>query len=237
MSYRRPEYSEQTLASIVIEHFEALGADVYQEVEVSGGVADIVAVVGPETWIIEVKRSLSLALIGQALDRRRLAHRVFIAAPQSRNVADVESVCAELGIGLLSIYAAECYMTPERRWYVVEKVPSRRWNSRPVALRAALKPEHKTHAQAGAVGGAGRWTPFRDTCEQLARLVRAEPGIHLKEAIGRIRHHYRSAAGARSSLAKWIVDGKVLGVRLRAGGVLTPPTTEELLSADEAPRA
>src|SRR5207244_7937670 len=83
-----------------------------------------------------------------------------------------------------------------------------------------LRPEHKTHARAGAPTG-GHWTAFRETCENLARAVAREPGITLKAAIAAIEHHYRSIAGARSSMATWIKAGKVPGVRLE-GGKLYP---------------
>lgn len=205
--------TEQSVAAVVVAYLEAMGADVYQEVEVPGGVADIVARVRAELWIVEVKTSLSLALLFQAMERRRLAHRVFIAAPYSRNFRDVGVVCEALGIGLFEVKVPsdyETWRTPE----VIERVESRRWNTRPVALAADLEPGHKTHAKAGAIGAGGRWTPFRSTCEELARVVAAEPGIALKQAIEKIKHHYRTPASARSSIAHWLERGKVPGVRL-----------------------
>lgn len=218
---KREPVSEQKLGEIVVAYLEALGADVYQEVEVADGVADIVARVGAELWIVEVKTSLSLALITQALDRRRLAHKVFVAAPYTRARGIVADMLQELGIGLLDV-------APAREGVMVCGfdigqpavriiVDSRRWNRRPVELAAALRPEHKTHAKAGAIGAGGRWTPFRDTCEQLARVVASKPGIPLKDAIGEIRHHYRSTSSARTSLAHWVQRGKVPGVRLEPG--------------------
>jgi hypothetical protein len=212
---------EQRIAEIVVAYLEALGADVYQEVTVSGGVADIVARVGAELWIVEVKTSLSLALVAQAMERRRLAHRVFIAAPYTRNLRDVACLCEEIGVGVFEVRAGDLQSPYE--WdapKVYERVNSRRWNTRPVALTARLQPEHKTHAKAGAVGAGGRWTPFRNTCEQLARIVREQPGITVKAAIDSIKHHYASAASARSSLADWAEKGKIKGVRLDRSDVL-----------------
>lgn len=214
-------HSEQDIAAVVVAWLESLGADVYQEVTVSGGVADIVTRVHHEIWIVEVKTSLSLALVTQALDRRRLCHRVYIAAPHSRNSRDVGTLCEEIGIGLLSVWPREIGWPDAEHGYGAPKVDiianSRRWNSRPVALASKLSPEHKTHAKAGAAGAAGRWTPWRNTIEQLARTVRREPGISLKAAIGDITHHYASNAGARSSLAKWCREGAVAGVRYEEG--------------------
>ena len=222
---KRREITEQQVGEVVVAWLEALGADVYQEVACSGGVADIVARRGAELWIVEVKTSFSLALLFQALERRREAHRVFIAAPYSKNLRDVAAVCEELGIGVLEVRLPDAEWDPARHsdsrlaeYYspmVREVVLSRRWNTRPVRLALELKPEHKTHAKAGAIGGGGRWTPFRDTCEQLGHLVRREPGITLKAAIDGIKHHYRTAASARGSLATWIEKGKVAGVELR----------------------
>lgn len=214
----RQRVKEQSVAEVVVAYLEALGADVYQEVECPGGVADIVARVRAELWIIEVKTSLSLALMFQAMERRRIAHRVIVAAPYSRNFSDIGVLCEALGIGLWQVDVA----SSEERWRqhrVLELVDSRRWNSRPVALAAELKPQHKTHAKAGAIGAGGRWTPFRSTCEQLARVVNAEPGITLKQAIAQIEHHYATPSSARSSIAHWIERGKVDGVRLDCGAL------------------
>lgn len=211
--------SEQAVAEVVVAWLEALGADVYQEVQVSGGVADIVARVRAEVWIVEVKTSLSLALITQAMERRRLAHRVFIAAPYTKHMREVMEVCSELGIGLLEVRTGDFDSTWNQP-KVNERVRGRRWNTRPVDLAAKLQPEHKTHAKAGAVGAGGRWTPFRNTCERLARIVENEPGITLKTAISKVDHHYSGTKSAVSSLAHLIERGKVDGVRAERGNVL-----------------
>lgn len=210
----RAQVSETAIAAVVITWLEELGADVYQEVELptGGGIADIVARVGAELWIVETKTSLSLALVMQAVERRRSAHRVIIAAPHTRNQRDVAWLCRELGLGMVEVQLSTTYDTP----HVREIETSRRWNRRPVELGARLRPEHKTAKAAGSTGG-GRWTPFRDTCDQLRHAVERKPGIALKEAIAAIRHHYRSMAGARSSLAHWIKAGKVPGVRVERG--------------------
>jgi len=219
----REHVTEQRVAEVVVAYLEALGADVYQEVECGTGVADIVARVQAELWIVEVKTSLSLALLYQAMDRRREAHRIIIAAPYSRSFREVGVLCDELGIGLWQVGTATRDVSvggmPFGQAAVIERIDSRRWNTRPVALASKLRPEHKTHAKAGAVGAGGRWTPFRSTCEELARIVTAEPGIALKAAIAKIAHHYRTPASARSSLAHWIDRGKVAGIRLERGAL------------------
>lgn len=203
--------SESEYAAVVVRWLEAHGADVYAEVEVPGGIADIVSVRGPELTIVETKTSWSLSLVAQALDRRRHAHRVYIAAPSSKSNHDVRQLCAELGVGMLKVSLG----SPGSTWdlpRVDEVVESRRWNRRPVALRGKLRPEHKTAAPAGHAGG-GRWTPFRDTCQQIVEIVRAEPGISIKELVDRTRGHYATAASARSAIANWVQVGRIPGVR------------------------
>lgn len=215
------KHSEADIASVVVAWLEALGGDVYQEVEIPGGVADIVTLIRAEAWIVEVKTSLSLALLMQARARRELASRVYVAAPHSRTLRDFSGVADELGIGVL-VVSPSLYGDDPR---VEERVSSRRWNRRPERLRGLLRPGHKTHAKAGAASAAGRWTPFRDTCDQLARLVKANPGVTLKSAIAQIKHHYRTPSSARSSIAHWVARGKVPGVEIVKsddGAVLVP---------------
>lgn len=216
---RRAVVTEQQVAELVVAYLEHTGADVYQEVEVSGGVADIVARVRAELWIVEVKTSLSLALIAQGMERRRLAHRVYLAAPHTKNLRDVGPIVEALGIGLLEVTPGDAGWETSRYDYgqprVRVAIESRRWNSRPVDLATRLRPEHKTHAKAGAIGAGGRWTPFRETCSLLARLVERQPGITLKEAIDTIKHHYSSKSSARTHLADFIQRGIVEGVELR----------------------
>lgn len=212
--------SEQAIAAAVVAYLEGCGHDVYQEVAVrnttGGGVADIVALVGKgrEVWIIEVKTGWCLDLLRQCVDRRRFAHRVFAACPSSRSQHDTQEICRDLGIGVLTVHvdADESFSRKVR-----PAVMARRQSSDPrfaSALRARCSDGHKTHAKAGAPSAGGRYTPFRDTCDQLAAVVRAVPGILLRDAIDRIRHHYGSVATARSTLPKWIQEGKVPGVQI-----------------------
>lgn len=235
MNRARPR--EQDVAAIVVAWLEALGADVYQEVECAGGVADIVARVRAELWIVEVKTSPTLALLYQALQRRVDAHRVFVATPSTRTLREFGALARELGVGVLEVHAAD--VVGEHRYdpRIRELCPSRRWNTRPVRLASRLKPEHKTHAKAGAVGGGGRWTPFRDTCEQILREVAANPGTTIRAVVNAIRHHYATPASARSSLTKWISDGAIKGVVQRAGRLWPEAMAAEMWPADEVRRS
>lgn len=234
----RPTCTEAELAAVVVAWLEALDADVYQEVELAarGIRADIVARVRAELWIIETKTSMSLALIEQAMERRRFAHRIYIAAPAHKARAGL-ALCQEVGIGVIGVSVGSGVDDP-RQWdepQVTMRAQSRRWNARPVTLAKRLEPEHKTHARAGEPTG-GHWSPFRRTIERLAQEVAAHPGILIKAAVSGIEHHYRSNAGARTSLATWIRQGKVPGVVIRDGKLWpAEPATAEPISTSTAP--
>lgn len=215
-----PKYSEAQVAAVVVDWLEAQGYDVYQEVELrAGGIrADIVAKRGPELTIVETKTSASIALLYQAMERRRVAHRIYIAVPVPAHA--MAEVCKELGIGVLRVRINpdhEQSWNPDR---CDEEVASRRWNTRPVKLAARLRPEHKTMARAGAPTG-GHFSRWRDTCLQLSRVVAAQPGITLKSALAQVTHHYTSGRVAMSTMGTHIREGRVPGVRFEAG-VLVP---------------
>ncbi len=216
----RDSVSEADLAAVVVSWLSAAGYDLYQEVELSaGGIrADIVARRGPELTIVETKTATSLAVLYQAMERRRFAHRVYVAVPSYRARDAFSDLCRELGIGLYAVKIGSNDTWDADR--VAEVVASRRWASKPLALASRLRPEHKTSALAGSQTG-GHWSRWRDTCAQLARVVAAEPGITLKDAMALTRHHYSSGRSALSAMASHIREGRVVGIRFEAGGLVT----------------
>ena len=62
---------------------------------------------GPEVVIAELKRSLTLELVLQAVDRTQLADEVWMAIPTARRAPDKRALrlCRLLGLGLLSVGA------------------------------------------------------------------------------------------------------------------------------------
>lgn len=216
------KHSEADLAAALVAHLEDAGHDVYQEVEYRGAIIDIVSVTGPEVWAIETKLTWSLDLLTQCVARKNLVHRVFAAVPASRT--DHSRLFAELGIGSYVVSMSGRYGSGGGPYVKMKHRPDRTtprsFASWPRELKARLGPGYKTHAKAGSPNGAGRWTPFRETCERLAYTVRQQPGITVKEAMTEIDHHYSSLQAARSSMVKWIEAGKVPGVRLDREGKL-----------------
>jgi hypothetical protein len=86
-------------------HLEAQGFTV--KAEVKG--CDVVAVRGDELpLIVELKQSLSLALLYQAVDRLTVAEHVYLAVarPKRGVTSDATKLCRRLGLGLIVITSA-----------------------------------------------------------------------------------------------------------------------------------
>ena len=212
---------EADLAALVVQYLDEEGWEVYQEVEPRrwGSTADIVAVQGHIVWVIECKLSMSMDLLGQAMEWKGYAHRVSVAVPAPKNNRHntkrdvfIHRVCLDYGIGWFEV---------EDNGYshgVRERVRAG-FNRRLVdsRIKDSLTEKHKTYAKAGNAERR-RWTPFMHTCDQVSSLVRQRPGITLKEIVDAVDHHYASDSGARSSLAHWIQNGKVKGVESRRDG-------------------
>jgi hypothetical protein len=207
--------TEVELAAPVVAWLEDLRWDVYQEVSAYGRTADIVAVQGPLIWVVEAKRSLSLAVLDQAWHWRTWAHYVSVAVPVSkRPISAFAGRClAQEGIGLIK--AKNPALTVWER-PVIELMPAKLHRQIVEGLREKLDPAQKTYAQAGSRNGA--WSPFKGTCDRLRHYVQAQPGATLKEAVGAIKTHYQTPGAARASLARWIHEGVVPGVRCERDG-------------------
>lgn len=211
--------SEESLAASVVAWLADSGWEVYQEVQMKRGpaVADIVAVSGPVAWVVEVKASLSLSVMGQAWAWRPWAHLVSVAAPTTTNWrgrAFVEEVARRLGFGVLGLGGEGSVF----EW--VRPAFHRRVVGHPgSALRAALREEHKTFARAGNAKGR-RFTPFAATCRAVRSIVEAEPGISARDLMEKMagRHHYSSPGTARACLIRWADRGIIEGVRLERAG-------------------
>ena len=197
----------------------ALGFEVWQEVQIGqgGSVIDLVGTLGPFLVTIECKTTFSLDVIEQAEHWRRSAHFTWCAVPRGKSSHGrrfAERVCRAFGVGVL--YVDPSPSLHERT--VVEQVHPEYFRHAPTAeIRRYLLEGQKTRHPAGSQG-AGRWTPFRATCEGIQAVVRAEPGIPLRDAIDKAGHHYASVSVARVCLTRWIEAKKIPGVVLRRDG-------------------
>jgi hypothetical protein len=203
--------TEVKLAEPIVAYLENSGYDVYQEVKVHGGCADIIAVKDGEVTVVEVKTSLTISLLHQAHGWNAWANRIYIAVPYTRDKARYFAyrVCRDYGLGVLLVNKKTMGVREEVSTSLHRKTASKK-------ILAALRPEHKTYCKAGTHLGK-RFTPFQETCDALKLLVKQKPGLSLDEAVKQIKHHYKTNASAKFSLAKWLKKGVVKGLKIEKG--------------------
>lgn len=194
--------SEQELAATVVAHLKEFKWEVYQEVD-CGTRADIVAKLGPVTWVIETKTSMSLAVVTQAVNWKGWANMISIAVQPSRNESAVAGLLKMIGIGLLTV----------GDWGVRERV-------HPAFMRHAnqivrwLKEEQKSsYAAAGSARG-GHYTSFKGTAAKVQEYVRNHPGCSIADLLKDVPHHYSSTSSARACLTTWIMKGVIKDIVL-----------------------
>lgn len=97
--------TEADLAADAVLWLEMRGFTCYCEVSCSGGRADIVAVLGPNVWVVETKIRFGLDLMQQCLDRKREPCQAVIACyPEFQKVQNshvLYRLAEHEGIGLL----------------------------------------------------------------------------------------------------------------------------------------
>lgn len=87
------------------KHFESEGFEVAAEVNH----CDVVALKDEELIVIELKKSLNMTLLTQAVDRQSLTDQVYIAIPEPTNPGGKrfraqQKVVKRLGLGLITVY-------------------------------------------------------------------------------------------------------------------------------------
>ncbi len=201
--------SEVELAAHVVAWLSGRGWTVHQEVEMGRGGprCDLVAVRGRQLWAIECKTGVGLAVLEQAHQWLPHAHRVSVATRHSRN-AFAARVLRDYGVGWLAV-AASGRVRP-----VVAPSERRRISER---LARSLADEQRTFAPAGNAR-ARFWSPWKATVAEVQAWSAAHPAAPLSDLVRGIRHHYRTAATARSCLRRHIADGLVPGIRLERDG-------------------
>jgi hypothetical protein len=162
-----PGEPEVALYAPVKALLESQGYDV--KGEVNG--CDIVGTRGDEPpVIVELKRSFSLALVHQGIDRLAMTDAVYLAVGAwPRRQAEVRRLCRRLGLGLMVV-------TSGRADVVEDPLPYR---PRRDARRASrLLREHQRRVGDPTSGGSNRqpiMTAYRQEALRCARLLEAGP--------------------------------------------------------------
>lgn len=203
------KWTEQEMARILVAWLRDAKWKVYQEVNTgyASPTCDIVAVQNNIVWAIECKRSLGFRVLDQAWWWLSYAHYSSAAVPAGRRSGKgyfLNNAMRHIGLGLLQI---------DKSGSVMEDFEPR-LNRKPLksGLIDWLNDAQLSYCEAGAAHGY--WTPFKETCEDILRVVKQHPeGISVKELMGKINHHYYSSATARSCIPRHIDNGIVPGVR------------------------
>jgi hypothetical protein len=161
---------------------ESNGYQVYSEVSPQrlSTRADVVGITPQLTVVVELKQTLSLDLIEQAIDWIPHANYIYVAVPKRKN--ELKRIVAQLlrqyGIGLLEVDLAsgEIY---SRSWRHAERPRLNRRIS--TSIKASLTDYHLTHSPDGGHAGGGYITPYRITMLKVKELL---------GAIGRRRRGY-----------------------------------------------
>lgn len=208
---------ETDLAAPVTEHLEACGWDVYKEVPCGSGVADILAVKDNRIWVVELKRSLSLQLLDQAIDRHFKTHYVSVAVPMPKTSkpvvtsSAVNTVLNVYGIGVFMIKTGRSPIIEVRKPDLFKDV----WDKDIKRLLASLHPKMKKNI-AGSTAGK-RWTPWKEWKKNVQNVVKANPGITPKEMVTRLPSiaPYRKNKNAMDAAVYYSRSGLLEGVTVR----------------------
>lgn len=176
-------------------YFEEKGYVVYSEVVLpGGGRADLVAADDKRIVCVEMKKSLSMDLIDQAIERKASFAYVFLAVPERKSYLPrfVERIFRKYGIGIL-------YVTKGGQVYEKKAALYRRAFDKNVDIGSYLKPEQRNGIPGGSKGG-GYVTEYSLMISRVRRyLERKNDWVELGKILEDCETHYSSP---RSSLSK-----------------------------------
>jgi hypothetical protein len=218
--------TEAEIGRAVVTELQRQGYVTYEEVSagLGGKRADVVGLRGRVLMLVECKRTLSLRLLDQLVTWRNAANYTVAAIEKGRVGEAVRRFAKSEGFGLWFVGASEIDETVAPQ--LVRQTDDRE-------LRRFLHAAQRSgeYAKAGSIAG-GYWTPFQDTVRQLKEVVKAEPGIELRAALDKIRHHYASSRSAMSAIPDLIKRGVITGMTasgrpFRLNAHLAPLLTQE----------
>lgn len=204
---------ETDIAKVVVSWLRDWGWEVYQEVQFFGSNrADIVAVIKPKIWIIEVKLHHGIKVLEQAHGWIPWSHYVSVAVPYKRGFAGnslMRKVHEMTGIGLIRVNNSDADEIIQPR--MNRKADVKR-------LTSILTEEHKYFAEAGSNYG-GYFTAFASTKKRFIKLITDCPGLTIKEIVEKLgTTHYASTTTAKIALSNYVRKGIISEVCLKREG-------------------
>lgn len=203
--------NEAEIGEVVVAWLEAQHWEVYQEVKIYSGIADIIAVNGNLLWAIELKKSLTLKVMEQARGWRTHFRSVAIPAPK-RTSHDRRTAYAVaknfFKVGVLEVKKTNGWKgQPDHQVAIKVPAPLMREHHRFVnRIKDGLVPEQKVMAKAGTKHG-DYYTPYKGTMGQVRRFIEKNPGCTIKMIMTELgKMHYSSDASARSTIPRSLMS-------------------------------
>ncbi|MDO9629015.1 MAG: DUF2161 family putative PD-(D/E)XK-type phosphodiesterase [Acholeplasmataceae bacterium] len=148
------------------------------------GAIDILAVKDEEVVAIELKTSITLKLIYQAIERQKIADIVYIAIPKSatvshqNNIRSFHLLLRRLSIGLMVISKQGVEISLDAKDYDLNQ--SRNKNKK---TKNKLLSEFKNRSSNKNLGGmrGKKMTFYREQALEILKVLHAHPGISPKE--------------------------------------------------------
>ena len=189
---------ESDLFNPIKEWLEDRNYEVFAEVAAFRGRADVVGRINKCICVVEMKTSLSLDVIEQAINWKPYAHYIYIAIPKRKTPIRhfLEVLLRNQRIGILEV---------DKRGWIYQS--SRAYFNRPYMLDKGskrydwdniLKEEHKTWLVGGSAGG-GYVTDYKITIEKVKTYLRRQKEwVSINDILDHCETHYGSP---KSSLA------------------------------------
>ena len=130
---------ETDLAKPIIDYLESRNWDVYQEVPCGSGVADIVAVLDQKVWVIELKKTLSIQLLDQAILRHYKVNYVSIGVPLTKTHSSMSSPAVTM---ILNTYGIGVFTVSKKGKVVEERIPKLSEHASDRLIKEVLKSLH-----------------------------------------------------------------------------------------------
>lgn len=195
---------EVDLFDPVKDWLEERGYLVYPEVCYGGARADIVATNHPVVTVVELKTSLSLDVIAQAVRWRGTANYVYVGVPKPQKGFDryVLNLLRREGVGLLTVDV--------NRWYsdilcrhdsycipILNRKPATK-------LRGVLSEHHLKMDIKGGNAGGGYLTPYKGTIIGVQKFLKENKGWRTMDEI--LKHCNTHYSTPKPSLSKSLRD-------------------------------
>jgi hypothetical protein len=178
---------ESDLYLPIKNHLQILGFEVKGEIKN----CDIVAQKGKQLIIIELKLSLNITLLLQAIDRFSLADTVYIAIPKqctlyTKQSKQVKKLIKRLGIGLIIVDIQKTAQYVEVVFDPQDYTPRKNKRKQSVLLKEFTLRIGDTQ-KGGSTRAKAGLTAYRQRCIRVAEYLSKHPtakGMDIKKAIG-----------------------------------------------------